>query len=190
MRGSDGRFIKGVSYNVKNQFKKGEHWRTPQIFREEDWLRKEYVELSDVTATAIIFWLKKFNISRRSTSETRKIKHWGQSGSDNPMWNMKGVLNPMWAGGVTPQRQLFYQSKEWKNVCVGVWERDDCTCQRCKLSKRDNENIVLHIHHIVSFKVVQLRTDINNLILLCKKCHNFVHSKKNVNNDFIIKTNK
>jgi len=31
----------------------------------------------------------------------------------------------------------------------------------------------------------EIRADANNLVLLCVKCHRFVHSKKNINGEFI-----
>jgi len=31
----------------------------------------------------------------------------------------------------------------------------------------------------------ELRTDPNNLVLLCEVCHNFVHSKLNKNREFL-----
>jgi hypothetical protein len=116
-------------------------------------------------------------------SEIRKMKRWGQSGVDNPMWNKKGELNPRWLGGITPERQSFYISQEWKNVCSEVWKRDKAICQRCGLRKETD--MPFHIHHIKSFKESKLRADINNLILLCETCHQWIHSKGNKSNDYI-----
>jgi len=82
---------------VKNsgQFKKGQHWREHVVFREKDWLIENYVlkkrstgEIAQefgVTDAAILFWLRKHGIQRRTVSEARDIKHWGLSGPDNPM---------------------------------------------------------------------------------------------------------
>ena len=42
----------------------------------------------------------------------------------------------------------------------------------------------LHVHHIVTFANKKLRADIDNLVLLCAKCHRFVHSKKNNNREY------
>lgn len=195
MRDNKGRFIKGASCSPDTQFKKGQHWRREQIFRNKEWLLVEYIEKGrscgdiadqfNVTDSAILFWLKKHNIKRRDTSEARNKKYWGLVGSDNPMWNKRGELNPRWLGGVTPERQEFYTSNEWKTACLAVWNRDNATCQRCFLNKKDQPDMPFHIHHIISFKEKTLRADVNNLILLCEVCHNFIHSKKNINNEFI-----
>lgn len=120
---------------VKNsgQFKKGQHWREHVVFREKDWLIENYVlkkrstgEIAQefgVTDAAILFWLRKHSIQRRTVSEARDIKHWVAVGPDNPMWNKRGELHPSWRGGVTADRQAFYASQEWKSACSAVWKR-------------------------------------------------------------------
>jgi len=179
----------------KGQFEPGTHWREDQPFRHKEWLEREYTEQGrstgdiaqqfGVTDAAIIFWLKKHAIPRRSIAEARALKYWGASGADNPMWNKRGELNPRWLGGVTPQRQEFYTSRAWKEACSFVWKRDNATCQRCKLHRNEQMDMPFHIHHIVSFAVEELRADPINLILLCEACHQFVHSRKNVNADYL-----
>lgn len=197
IRDSKGRFIKGESISPETQFKIGQHWRKEQIFRKKEWLINEYIEqgrsasdIADqfkVTANAILFWLKKHKIKTRNTSEAREKKYWGQVGSDNPMWNRRGELNPRWLGGITPERQEFYTSREWKDACSAVWKRDNATCQRCSLHKNEQPDMPYHIHHIVSFKAKELRAKVSNLVLVCEVCHDFIHSKKNVNAEYISK---
>jgi len=177
----------------KGQFKKGCHWRKPKPYWDKKWLINEYITLgkssSDIAKeqgcldTNIQYFLKKFGIKTRSISEARKKKYWGQVGVDNPMWNKRGELNPRWLGGITPERQSFYVSKEWKTACSKVWKRDNATCRRCRMKR--NSDMPFHIHHIKSFKNMETRADIDNLILLCEACHQWVHSKGNKNNDYI-----
>lgn len=177
------------------QFQKGYHWRSSQPFRDKEWLLNEYetkrkstgeiAKQFNVTDGAIIFWLKKHNIARRTISEARKIKKWGLYGTDNPMWNKKGELNPNWKGGITAERQTFYMSAEWKKACSLVWARDNATCQRCKIHREERMDLPFHIHHIISFSDKEQRADINNLVLLCEVCHHFVHSKKNTANEYL-----
>ena len=184
-----------MSRNSKGQFLPGTHWREAQVFRTREWLEHEYLELGrstgdiaaqfGVTDAAIIFWLKKHGIPRRTVSEARKLKHWGAAGSDNPMWNKRGELNPRWLGGVTAERQAFYASQEWKDACAFVWKRDGATCRRCGLFRDDQPDMPFHIHHIVSFAVVELRGDPSNLVLLCEACHQFVHSRRNVDGEYL-----
>lgn len=176
-----GRFLKGYTYRKEKPF-----WN-------KEWLLDEYVtkekSAKDIAIEQkchrnnILFWLQKHNIKARNVSESRKLKYWGQSGEDNPMFNKRGELSSNWKGGITPERQEFYQSIEWKKACGFVWKRDNALCQRCKI--KNNEGVPFHIHHIVSFKNKEIRANPDNLILLCKICHNYVHSKSNKHREFL-----
>lgn len=98
----------------------------------------------------------------------------------------EGAVPPSWKGGVTPERQSVYSSKDWCNAVKQVWKRDCAKCQKC--GKNHNEELNrgnFHIHHIVSFSVKELRCDPSNLVLLCKECHRWVHGKNNINKDFL-----
>jgi 5-methylcytosine-specific restriction endonuclease McrA len=64
-----------------------------------------------------------------------------------------------------------------------VWKRDKGTCQRC--GAKANDGAIMHIHHIVSFAVKELRTETGNLVLLCIGCHHFVHSAANTGREFV-----
>lgn len=181
--------------NNKGQFAPGTHWRTPKPWWNKEWLQERYITRGEsaediakaggVTANAILFWLKKHRIQTRSTAEVRARKHWGAYGSDNPMWNKRGELNPRWLGGVTPDRQAFYASDEWKHACSMVWKRDNATCQRCGAHHDSNKDLPMHIHHIESFAVVSKRSELSNLVLLCEVCHWFVHSKRNTEREYL-----
>jgi HNH endonuclease len=86
-----------------------------------------------------------------------------------------------WKGGITPERQAFYATQEWKDAVVSVWRRDNARCRRCGLDHRtiDRNITKFHVHHIDSFQVVDRRSDVGNLVLLCDKCHRWVHGKSN-----------
>jgi len=91
-----------------------------------------------------------------------------------------------WRGGVSPDRQAFYSTEEWANAVKKVWARDKAICQRCS-KKHNNIGIrgTFHIHHIISFMHKEYRSKHENLILVCKQCHLWIHSKKNENKEFI-----
>lgn len=99
----------------------------------------------------------------------------------------RGAETPTWKGGCTPERQGFYSSAEWKAVVSTIWRRDRWSCQRCDLFIREarKQGIRYAIHHIVSFRVRRLRAEPTNLLLLCRPCHLWVHSRENTNKDFI-----
>lgn len=108
-----------------------------------------------------------------------KRRHW-----------LKGAppeMNPRWLGGITPERQAFYASREWREACVEVYARADGYCERCGADSRPvrwTKN-AFHIHHCLTFKVVELRAEPGNLVLLCKPCHLWVHSRENVEGLFL-----
>lgn len=109
-------------------------------------------------------------------------------GKDNPpYWRGRGgSQHPCFKGGLTPERQTAYASSDWTSAVKTVWARDNAACQVCGKhhnSERNRGNF--HIHHVVSFQVRELRTDPSNLVLLCKECHKFVHSKANTSKQFI-----
>lgn len=102
---------------------------------------------------------------------------------------MKGLESknhPNFKGGLTPERQSLYSSNEWSEAIKKVWKRDNAICQKCGKSHNEEKNRGnFHIHHLVSFQVRELRSEVSNLILLCKECHRWVHSNKNINKQFI-----
>ena len=120
----------------------------------------------------------------RIAIETGRVPYDPRVGSY--MKGRKGKNTPNWKGGITPDRQAVYSSEPWVEAVKGVWARDNAICQRC--GKHHNETKyrgTFHIHHVVSFEVKELRTSVDNLILLCAKCHRWVHGKKNTNKEFI-----
>ena len=104
-------------------------------------------------------------------------KHW--------LKGKTGPICPSWKGGITPERQSFYSSDEWQAAVKLVWRRDNATCQRCGIRNRKGERFSFDIHHIVSFAFKPLRSEAGNLVLLCEKCHYWVHSSDNVEKRFI-----
>jgi hypothetical protein len=119
------------------------------------------------------------SIARGAVPYLRDGKHWlaGAAPEDNPRW----------AGGATPERQEFYRTPEWKAACRGVWARANACCERCALDYRtvDRDAESFHVHHVVPFAVRELRGAVDNLVLLCRPCHLFVHSKANTEREFL-----
>lgn len=197
MRDNKGRFIKGVRSSPKTEFKQGEHWRGRKPFWEKKWLETEYVENKrsagdiarewGVEAAAIFYWLKKFNIPRRDRFEARRLSSDVRDvkGEKNGMFGRKGPLSPVWRGGVTPERQSFSASPDWKSVSRAVRKRDMGRCQLCGKLPCKRLGYVFHVHHRVQFDVKDLRLNIDNLVLLCSPCHRWVHSRSNIHRLFL-----
>lgn len=122
---------------------------------------------------------------RRRRLEDGRVPYLMPDGT-HAMRGRKGQSHPAWKGGLTPERQAFYSSIEWKSACKAVWHRANAKCERC--GKHHNESAnrgTFHVHHIVSFMVRELRATPSNLALLCDECHRFVHSRKNNQKEFI-----
>jgi hypothetical protein len=96
-----------------------------------------------------------------------------------------GRKSPAYKGGTSPERQALYSSEEWALCIDYVWKRDNSTCQRCKTHQDDNPDSKLHIHHVISFNYKPGRLDVDNLLLLCRSCHLWVHDIKNKGNIFL-----
>lgn len=129
--------------------------------------------------------------TRKKMSEYRKSDRTSglfRTDGTHVLKGRKGSLHNSWKGGVTPLRNAFYASEEWKSACSIVWKRDDAKCQNCKLDHRtiNRKERSFHIHHIKSFALhPDLRADPDNLILLCDTCHRWVHSRANTDQKFI-----
>lgn len=176
-----GRFVTGYTYRLEKPY-----WN-------RDWLIEEYINKQKsakeiavnqrCNEQSIYYFLEKLKIKVRSISEARKVKYWGSKGADNPMYNRRGKLNHRWKGGVSPERQSFYTSEEWKKACSSVWKRDKALCQKCNVSR--DVDTPFHVHHIISFANKRFRAKEDNMILLCESCHIWVHSNRNKNKEFI-----
>lgn len=106
-------------------------------------------------------------------------------GTGNGMYNRKGVLNHRYIDGSSPERQRLYCQSEWLSVERKVLKRDKYKCRRCGSPKKCYRG--LHVHHLKSWAGnPDLRYELTNLVTLCNKCHNWVHSKLNVNKELIL----
>lgn len=130
-------------------------------------------------------WLREWDIPTRSRGFTKGRK-WTRPSPLRGRPGKRGEESPSWQGGITPERQALYASNEWREVVKAVFARDKKRCRRCSLSQAQAERngVKLHVHHVVGFRVKALRTSVDNLVLLCKTCHLFVHSRLNVNREF------
>lgn len=94
----------------------------------------------------------------------------------------RGEKHWNWKGGIAKERDLIKISPEYKEWREFVFERDNYTCQKC--SKRGNGS--LNAHHVKSFRdYSELRFDTNNGKTLCEDCHNYIHSKELIINQYV-----
>ena len=104
-------------------------------------------------------------------------KHWLKQEGKHP---------GTWKGGITPERQAFYSSERWRLAEKYVRERDENTCKLCGMKQPEDCKRQFDIHHIYPFdKNKWLRANPDNLVVLCRKCHMFVHSSQNTERKFL-----
>lgn len=167
-------------------FLPGTHWRPRRPHWDREWLEERYsrrglaaweiAEEADCTENNILYWLAKHDIHRRTVSETRASKHWGPVGPDNPMYGRTGKRNPNYKDGSSPDRQRLYAGAEWKRVARSVRARDGYRCVRCGAEKQGLRS--LHLHHLKPWAGhPELRFDPDNIVTLCKACHDDAHRK-------------
>jgi 5-methylcytosine-specific restriction endonuclease McrA len=69
------------------------------------------------------------------------------------------------------ERTRFTNSPAWKSVRAECYERDNYTCRRCQV--RGGE---LNAHHTKQWAdYPEFRLDIDNLVTLCRSCHEHIH---------------
>lgn len=185
----------GASMRADNgQFLKGHHWRQQYPYWDAEWLRAAYetyerstgdiASQAGTTDAAIIYWLKKHGIARRTVAQARSVKHWGVAGEQNPMHGKTGAANPRYVDGSSPERQRLYAQGQGREFIRTVLERDRYRCARCASPKKGARS--LHVHHRKPWAGNQaLRFDLANVVTLCRPCHHWVHSKKNEKREFL-----
>lgn len=177
------------------RFEPGTHWRPQATHWNKSWLEHQYLtlglsagEIADAAGfgrTAIEYWLKKHDIPTRSSGQARAIKHWGASGPANPMFGRLGPASPAYVSGSSPERAKLFARTEGKEFRAAVLARDGFTCRRCD-HKPETHGVALPVHHIKPWaRHPELRYSIDNGVTLCKRCHLWVHSKKNVNREWL-----
>jgi len=159
----------------------------------ERWYREEWQSLATIAErlqvgeTTVGRWLNHYQIPLRSIKEYRardgRVPY--LKNGVHHLKGKRGVETPNWKGGITPERQAFYRSEEWRMACITVWRRAKAYCERCGEKQRKKDRGTYHIHHVISFKVRELRGVPTNLLLLCSPCHRFVHSKVNVHKEYL-----
>ena len=80
--------------------------------------------------------------------------------------------NPNWKGGITTINLLERNTPEYRLWRIEVLKRDNYTCQTCGSKEK------LHCYHKKSFKnYKELRTDVDNGVVLCEVCHYALRSQ-------------
>lgn len=100
-----------------------------------------------------------------------------------------GKNNAFWRGGITPEKQSFSSQRKWKQCCKYIWEKYNATCGRCG-ERFNHTQQTFEVHHIRPFYTGKQQTDYSNLILVCRPCHTWIHSKRNKKSEYLDLTDK
>ena len=108
------------------------------------------------------------------TNEYRHKQSITKLGEKNGMYGKCGNLNPAFNPNLTINDRIrgrnYYSYRKWRSK---VYERDNYTCQCCGDSKGHN----LQAHHMNCYSDFPTqRSDVNNGVTLCIKCHKLFHS--------------
>ncbi len=163
------------------------------LYRNKSWLEEqlnqglhadEMAELANCSIEAIKKWVYTYGLSLNKKSPGSKTP-WnkGQSGYhlnlskdsrqkriDNAKkYTKRGEESNFWKGGTSTEREL-----------IGAWTRDvapqvhnkfNFICQKCRV-----RGGVLHAHHLIPvYADESVAYEFDNLITLCKECHEFIH---------------
>lgn len=73
-------------------------------------------------------------------------------------------------------RSKDYKRKQWENKTKTIKKRDGFTCQECRRYGKSMDAECVH-HIFPADKYPELFYNNNNLISLCKACHNKMHDR-------------
>jgi len=77
-------------------------------------------------------------------------------------WKLKQTTKPS---------ELFYKSREWRELRVAVLEKYECKCMMCGCSPKEH-GIVVHVDHIKPRSThPHLELQADNLQILCEDCN-------------------
>src|SRR3990167_1939199 len=173
---------KGVSIKHDKQFKRGmTPWNSGKAifvnvickdcrieFRSPKYKHRKYCSI-DCYNHKIVAWNKGVSMSEKQKEKLRKA-NLGRIPSNKGKPNLKrrGENHHNWKGGISPINEAMRKTIEYKIWRRNTFERDDYTCQWCRV-----KGCYIEAHHIKRFSdYPNLRFDLNNCITLCKPCHN------------------
>lgn len=105
-------------------------------------------------------------------NNSKKMKQFFEQHPDKILSKDK---SPRWIGDADYKRSER-ATLEYNNWRTQVYERDNYTCQCCKMKRTSSYQPSLNAHHIENFASnPSKRIDVNNGITLCEICHTKFH---------------
>lgn len=149
---------------------------TPEELQDESKLKTMY--LTDGLST--------YAIADRLDCAPSTVHNWLQNHEieTRTVGSQPGELHHRWKGGVDE-----YYGDNWAQQRRKALRRDDFECQRCGISQTDHRaqnGLGLDVHHQKPIRTFESPNDANtldNLITLCRSCHNTVEPPNTKQND-------
>jgi len=150
-RDNKGRFIIGIHYSLKTEFKKGRI--SERRGKKLSWIGHNKPHSEE---------------TKRKISMSRKGSHFSVETRRKMSDGHKGEKSHFWKGGIHPINLLARKSIKYKLWRESVYKRDNFTCVLCG----DNKGGNLQADHIKPFyKYPKLRFSLKNGQTLCIFCH-------------------
>jgi HNH endonuclease/NUMOD3 motif len=113
--------------------------------------------------------------TKRKLSEAASVPKPHIRGSKNGMFGRTGPSNPNYIDGSSKDRFSSENNRKMRDVIKTVLTRDGGKCVKCGKGKSDS--VKVHTHHLKPWAGnPALRFDPNNVVTLCKPCHNKTHT--------------
>jgi hypothetical protein len=131
-------------------------------------------------------FIRKLNTGRKPTIEQRRNKILAMIGKKHTIeWNINisegnmgksrgcGEKNNNWKGGTSSEIRKRYMRHDWKLIRKEILIRYNFKCLDCgKIGSLD-------IHHVIPYRIVK-EHNVDNLVPLCKSCHQKREWKTNI----------
>lgn len=107
------------------------------------------------------------NLGKKRTEE-QKAKH--------RLCVARGENHPCWKGGISKNKHRGTDYVVWRSK---VFERDNWTCQTCRVRSSPGIPVYLEAHHIKDWaSYPELRFILDNGVTLCRGCHKLTDNYK------------
>ena len=157
------------------------------MYKDRDWLQEHYItkglshedmaSIAGVSKHTIRAWIRKHGLQKPLGSWTIGVSPWNtgkrykakvaftQERRTKISEHMKGEKSHQWKGGIT--RESIVVRKNVEKLRLDTYVRDNYTCRLC--GQNSNK---LTIHHVLPIWArVDLASEPDNLVTLCRSCH-------------------